>query len=155
MQSFIFAAINSHTKRKLFRMKRILSVSYSSAAFNLSMFLLRVGFGLLLIIQHGLPKLQNFSAMQSQFYNFMGLGTQVSLALVIFAELICGFFILLGLFTRLAVIPLIITMLVVIFGRNAGKPLVDSEMAIMYLCTFIFLLFCGPGRISVDGMINR
>lgn len=136
-------------------MKRILSVNYSSAAFNLSMLLLRVGFGLLIIIRHGLPKLQNFSTMQSQFYNFMGLGTQFSLALVIFAELICGFFILLGLFTRLAAIPLIITMLVVIFGRNAGEPLEDSEMAIMYLSAFLFLLFCGPGRISVDGMINR
>jgi putative oxidoreductase len=136
-------------------MKRILSVSYSSAAFNLSMLLLRAGFGLLIIIRHGLPKLQNFSTMQSQFYNFMGLGSQFSVALVIFAELICGFFILLGLFTRLAVIPLIIELLVVIFAHDAGKPLAESEMAIMYLASFLVLLFCGPGRISVDGMINR
>lgn len=136
-------------------MKRIFSVNHSNAAFNFSMLLIRISFGLLIMIKHGLPKLQNFSNLQYKFYNFLGTGSQFSLILVVFAELICGFFILLGLFTRLAVIPLIIQMFVIIVSVNRGKPLPEAELAILFLSAFVVLLFCGPGRISVDGMINK
>lgn len=136
-------------------MKKILSIKYSAGAFNFSMFLLRVVFGLLMIVKHGYDKMVNFSTLQTQFYSFMGLGAKFSLVLAIFAEALCSLFIVLGLFTRLATIPLIITMLVAIFGANAGKPLVDSEAAISYLGAFAVLLFCGPGKYSIDGMINK
>jgi putative oxidoreductase len=136
-------------------MRRILSIKYSAAAFNFSMRLLRLVFGLLIIIKHGYIKLRDFSTIQDHFYNFLGLGTKTSLALSIFAEVLCALFIVLGLFTRLAAIPLIITMLVAIFGAGAAKPLVESELAILYFGAFVTLLFCGPGKISIDGMINK
>ena len=119
------------------------------------MLLLRVVFGLLILVKHGYDKMIKFSTLQYQFYNFFGIGSKTSLILSIFAEVLCALFIVLGLFTRLAAIPLIITMLVAVFGFNAGKPLVDSEAALMYLSVFITLLFCGPGKISIDGMINK
>ena len=136
-------------------MKRILSIKYSSGAFNFSMLLLRVFSGLLMLVKHGYDKMINFPTLQYKFYNFFHLGTKTSLVLSIFAETICSLFIVLGLFTRLAAIPLIITMLVAIFGFNAGKPLIDSEVAILYLTAFITILFCGPGKVSIDGMINK
>jgi putative oxidoreductase len=140
---------------KKLSMKKILSIKYSTAAFNFSMLFLRVVFGLLIIIKHGYGKMMKFSVLESQFYNFLGLGTRTSLVLIIFAEVLCALFIVLGLFTRLAVIPLIIAMLVAIYGANSGKALVESELALLYLGTFVTLLFCGPGKISIDGMINK
>lgn len=136
-------------------MKKICSITYSDGAFNFSMFFLRIVFGLLILIKHGYDKMINFSTLQTQFYSFMGMGSKFSLILAIFAEVLCALFIVLGLFTRLAAIPLIITMLVAIFGFNAGKPLIDSEMAISYFAAFVVLLLCGPGKISIDGMINK
>lgn len=136
-------------------MKKILSIRYSAGAFNFSMFLLRLIFGLLMIIKHGYVKLMNFPELSVKFSSFMGIGSKTSLILAIFAEVFCGLFIVMGLFTRLAVIPLIITMLVAIFGADAGKTLIESELALLYLGAFITLLFCGPGRISIDGMINK
>ena len=136
-------------------MKRILSIKYNTAAFNFSMLFLRVVFGLLVLSKYGYTKMVKFSDLQSSFYNFMGLGSRLSLLLVIFAETICALFIVLGLFTRLAVIPLIIVMLVVVFGHDAGKPIQESELALLYLGAFVTLLLCGPGRISIDGMINK
>ncbi len=135
-------------------MKRILSVQYSDAAFNLCMLVIRVCFGLLIIIRHGMPLLMDFSSLQNNFYSFMGMGSEFSLILAIFAEVFCGIFIILGLFTRFAVLPLIITMLVVVFGANAGKTFPESELALLYLSVFLLLLFCGPGKVSVDNMIN-
>jgi putative oxidoreductase len=126
-----------------------------AGVFNFSMLLLRVVFGLLIIIKHGYFKLQNFSTIQNNFYNFLGLGMKTSLVLSIFAEVLCALFVVLGLFTRFAAIPLVITMLVAIFGANTDKPLLESELALLYLGAFSTLLFCGPGKISVDGMINK
>jgi putative oxidoreductase len=136
-------------------MKRILSIKYGAGVFNFSMLLLRVVFGLLIIIKHGYFKLQNFSTIQNNFYNFLGLGMKTSLVLSIFAEVLCALFVVLGLFTRFAAIPLVITMLVAIFGANTDKPLLESELALLYLGAFSTLVFCGPGKISVDGMINK
>lgn len=136
-------------------MKKILSIRYSAGAFNFSMLFLRVVFGLLILVKHGYDKMMKFSTLQNDFYNFFGLGSKTSLVLAIFAEVLCALFIVLGLFTRLAAIPLIITMLVAIFGYNAGKPLIESEVALLYLGAFVTLLFCGPGKISIDGMINK
>jgi putative oxidoreductase len=119
------------------------------------MFFLRIVFGVLMIAKYGYFKMIKFEELQTRFYNFLGMGTTFSLILVIFAEVICSAFIILGLFTRVAVIPLIITMLVVVFGANAGKPLIESEPALLFLGAYITLLLCGPGRISIDGMINK
>ena len=135
-------------------MKKLLSIKYSAAAFNFSMFIIRLCFGLILLINHGLPKLMKFATLQTDFYNFLGMGPKFSLILLLFAEIFCSLFVVLGLFTRLAVIPIIIAMLVVVYGANAAKPLMESELAILFLTASVVLLFCGPGRISVDAMIN-
>ena len=131
------------------------SISYSSAAFNIAMLLLRVCFGVVLMVKHGFAKVMNFATLQHTFYNFLGLGPKFSLILILFAEIFCSLMIVLGLFTRWSCIPIIVAMIIVIFGHDAGKDLVDSELALFYLTAFVTLLFVGPGSISVDGMIGR
>ena len=131
------------------------SISYSSAAFNIAMLLLRVCFGAVLMVKHGFTKVMNFATLQHTFYDFLGLGPKFSLILILFAEIFCSLLIVLGLFTRWSCIPIIISMIIVIFGHDAGKDLVDSELALFYLSAFLTLLFVGPGSISVDGMIGR
>lgn len=135
-------------------MKKLLSVNYSDGAFNFSMLLIRLCFGILIILKHGMPHLMDFSAVQDKFYNFLGIGSKLSLILVIFAEIFCGLFVVLGLFTRLAVIPLIIVMLVIIFGAHAGKPMIQSEIELLYFGAWFLLLLCGPGKLSVDNMMH-
>jgi len=151
--SELYFCLILHRKNSL--MKKILSVKYSAAAFNFSMLLLRIFFGVLILTKYGYSKIVKFEELHTRFYSLFGIGSTLSLILVIFAEVICSAFIVLGLFTRLAAIPLIITMLVVIFGADAGKPFTESELAILYLGAFITFLLCGPGKISVDGLINK
>ncbi|MCE3281532.1 MAG: DoxX family protein [Chitinophagaceae bacterium] len=135
-------------------MKKLLSIRYSAGAFNFSMLVLRLAFGILMIAQHGMPKLMDFEKKAADFYDPIGIGSQASLIIVLFAEIFCSFFIVLGLFTRLAVIPLIILVTVAFFGRHGGA-IAHGEMALLYLAAYIVLLFCGPGRASVDGMIKK
>lgn len=135
-------------------MKSFFSTKYSNGAFNFGMLLLRVFLGLILI-SHGYPKLVNFSTLQHKFMNFMNMGSTVSLALITFAELFCGFLLLIGMFTRLAAIPVAIGMGVVFFVASHADLFGNGERGGMYFAASILLLLCGPGKISVDGMMGK
>lgn len=135
-------------------MKKLLSTKYSAGAFNAAMLVLRLSFGILMM-HAGYNKLVNFGEMQHKFINFMGMGTTASLALVVFAEFFCSMFLILGLFTRFAAIPLIITMCVALFKAHNADVFGDGQTATLYLTGYIVLLLVGPGRVSVDSMIAK
>ncbi|MBC7902828.1 MAG: DoxX family protein [Gemmatimonadaceae bacterium] len=135
-------------------MKRLLSIRYSEWGFNLAMLVLRLAAGGFML-PYGYDKLVSFAQNSGKFMNFMGIGSTASYTLLVFAEFFCSIFIILGLFTRLALIPLIIAMSVAFFkGENAdlfGK----GEHAATFLASYLVLMLCGPGKVSVDGMINK
>ena len=135
-------------------MKKFLSTKYSSGGFSFSMLVLRVTLGVLLT-SHGYDKLVHFSEMKGHFLNFIGLGPAISLALIIFAEFFCSLFIILGLFTRLAAIPIIIGMAVVVFMVTHGQILGPGERGAIYLAASIAVLFNGPGKISLDALLGK
>jgi putative oxidoreductase len=136
-------------------MKRLLTTSYTDTSFNIAAFLLRIVFGSMIFINHGLPKIQRFSSMSSSFYDPFGIGHQASILLVIFAEVFCAIFIVIGLFTRLAAIPLVITFSVLIFMNQKGVPLSKIELPVLFLGAFLAILFIGSGRYSVDGAMGK
>jgi len=135
-------------------MKKLLSTKYSAGAFSTAMLVLRLGVGTLMLM-HGYDKLIHFAKYEPQFINFMGIGTTMSLALCVFAEFFCSLFLILGLITRLACIPLIINALVIIFKASDGNPFGKSELPTLYLVGYIVLLLVGPGRVSIDGMVGK
>ncbi len=135
-------------------MKKLLSTRYSAGAFNIAMLLLRLTAGILMM-HHGYDKLIHFSEYKNSFMNFIGIGSTASLALVVFAEFFCSLFLVLGLFTRLATIPLIINMCVILLKVNEGNVFDKYEEVPLYLAAFLVLLILGPGRVSVDNMIGK
>jgi len=132
----------------------LLSTQYPAWAFNISMFLLRAGLGLLMI-PHGYDKLVHFATYKKDFLNFLGMGGTISLALTVFAEFFCSIFLMMGLFSRLTVIPLIINMVVVIFKAHNGDIFGDGEHGSLFLIGYLAILLCGPGKASVDGIMGK
>jgi putative oxidoreductase len=96
-----------------------------------------------------------FANLQSSFFDPFGIGSKWALILVIFAEVFCAILLIIGLFSRFAVIPLIITMCVILFLANKGEPLSKLELPILFLAGFVAVLLAGPGRLSVDGIIGK
>jgi putative oxidoreductase len=135
-------------------MRVLYSSKYYAGAVNTALFILRVGFGCL-ILKHGYDKLSHFNDLQSKFMNFMHMGSTVSLVLVIFAEFFCAILLILGLFTRFACVPLIIGMSVALFIVHNGDFFGKGEKDALYLIGFLALLFAGPGRVSLDRMIGK
>lgn len=131
-----------------------MSTSYTTGAFNLATLLMRIGFGGLMM-NHGYQKLVNFAAIKPKFMNFLGMGQGMSLGLVVFAEFFCALLIIIGLFSRLAAIPIVIVLSVALFKAHKGLVFGEGEMAALFLTGFICLLITGPGKISVDGMSGK
>lgn len=134
-------------------MKKFFSINYTTAAFNIAMLLLRVVAGGL-TMSHGYDKLVHFSEIQAKFMNFMGIGRTLSLSMVIFAEFFCALFIIIGLFSRLVTIPLVISMAVAVVKAHQLDVFGAGEKATLFLGCFLVLLLCGPGKASIDGMLR-
>ncbi len=139
-------------------MKKLYSISYSGGAFNVATLLLRLCFGGTMLT-HGLQKLQNLQGTIDSFNQNgggpFGLSASVAVYLLIFAEFFCAIFVMMGLFTRLALIPLIIAMAVAFF--SAHKMIIDEHgyPSLSYLIVFLVLMLTGPGRFSVDGLMSN
>ncbi|MBT32269.1 MAG: DoxX family protein [Thalassobius sp.] len=121
---------------------------------SVSIFILRLVAGGSML-SHGFPKLQKVLAGEFQFADPFGLGPEVSLFMAVFAEVICSVLLILGLFTRLALIPLIITMAVAFFLIHGSDDYKVKELAFIYLCMYLSIFFSGAGKISIDQMINK
>ncbi len=128
---------------------KLFSTNLSAKSINISLLIMRIGIALLMFT-HGIPKIQKLSEDPVQFMDLLGLGTTVSLCLAIFGEVVCSILVMLGLGTRLAVIPSMITMLVAVFHVHIADPFVKQEMGLHYLLTYTALFIMGSGRYSLD-----
>lgn len=112
----------------------------------------RLLFGILLL-SHGIQKFNGFNQMSSIFPDPLGVGSKISLSLAIFAELICSIGFILGLLYRLAMLPMIFTMLVAFFVIHGQDPFAVKELAFIYLVVFILMYIAGPGKYSIDSFL--
>ncbi len=115
---------------------------------GLAMLILRLSLGATMLLAHGLPKLNGFP--NAEFPDPLGVGAVFSLALTIFAEVICSLLLMLGLWTRLALIPLMATMFVAFFLVHSDDPFRNKELALLYLFGYTTLFAGGPGSFAVD-----
>lgn len=115
---------------------------------------LRVGAGTLMLT-HGTPKLLGFAEKAVTFSAPLGVGSQTSLALAVFAEFFCALLLILGAATRLVLVPLLITMVVAGLVVHGEDPFQKKELALLYCVPFLTLLIAGPGAFSVDHLLLR
>ena len=117
--------------------------------------LLRLILGGLFFFIHGWQKIDNYQQILPMFGDIIGIGSKLSFNLVIFAEFFCAFLILVGLFTRLAVIPLLITMFIAYFVAHAKDDFQVKTLPFVYLwlCPVVFVL--GSGKFSLDQLLYK
>ena len=119
---------------------------------SLLILVLRVVFGVLFFI-HGLDKMLNFNTLVNDYPSVLGFGSYMTLMVSIFCEFCCSLFLMAGLLQRLLTIPMIVAMGVAFFDiHDAMMP--EGELALIYFIVFIVLFLVGPGRYSVDFLID-
>lgn len=123
-------------------------------ALDAGLLLLRVWAGGTMLASHGLKKMEKiFGEGPIEFADPIGVGEAASLALAVFAEVGCGFALVVGLLTRLSTFPLIVTMAVAFFVVHADDPFGRKELAFVYLLSYVAIALTGPGRFSVDAKL--
>jgi putative oxidoreductase len=116
--------------------------------------ILRVGLSFFMA-HHGYEKLQTLmqSGSSTDFPDPLHVSPFVSHALTVFAEFFCSILLIFGLGTRLATIPLMICMLVIVTILSPNEPLSDKEHAFMFLIGYAAIYLTGPGKYSVDARL--
>ena len=128
-------------------MSKFLSTKYSTGAFNFGYACIAVRRRCFISFSHGFDKLIHFSTMKASFYEFYGIGfKQFLLTLAIFAEFFCSIFLILGLFTRLSVIPIIIAMSVALFKVHNGDYFWRRRKSRDYLIGLSQYYFVAPEK---------
>lgn len=118
---------------------------------DISLLILRLTFGGLMILNHGWRKLGKLLAGgEIKFADPLGIGAELSLQLAVFGEVVCAALLVVGLFTRYASIPALITMLVAAFIVHGDDPFKDKEHALLFAVVYFVLFLLGPGRYSID-----
>lgn len=124
----------------------------------------RTDIGLLLVrilvggmmLTHGIPKIKRlFGEGPIKFADPFGLGPEISLGLATFAEVICAGLVIIGFKTRLATIPLMMTMLTAVFYAHWNDPFPKKELPLLFFTVFFCLLLFGGGKFSLDGLIKK
>jgi putative oxidoreductase len=126
-----------------------------SSLIDLGLLLFRVSVAGMMLCSHGWGKLIGYGDKYMMFPDPLGVGSPVSMALAVGAEVFCSIAIIFGFATRLAAIPLVITMLVAIVLVHGGDPWQKKEFAMLYLIPFLTLIFTGAGRFSLDEKLTR
>ena len=104
-----------------------------------------------MMLTHGLPKFDRlFGEGPVKFADPFGLGPEISLGMVLFAEVGCSLLVMLGFKTRWATLPLLFTMLMASFYAHAADPFSDKELSLLFFTLFLSILISGGGRFSLD-----
>lgn len=121
----------------------------------LALGVLRIMSGLL-FLAHGTQKFLSFPGGEraGSGLGFTGLGSYAGLI-----ELVCGLLITLGLFTRAAAFLASGTMAAAYFIAHAPQNFFPvnngGDAAILFCFVFLYLVFAGPGALSVDNRRRR
>ncbi|MER0439858.1 DoxX family protein [Emticicia sp. W12TSBA100-4] len=121
---------------------------------SLAVLVLRLSFGFLMI-PHGYDKMQEFLAGNHDFPDPLHVSPTVSHGLTVFAEFFCSILLVLGLFTRPALVILIGCMAIVSFSIHGADPLGDKEHALLYLFAYLSIFLTGAGKYSIDAKIFK
>ena len=111
----------------------------------------------LLFVSTGWGKVHDLNKVTQFFVSLHIPAPGLNAVVVAYSELICGTLLVIGLFTRLATIPLIISMIVAILTAKLGDihglfDLVGAD-EFTYLCVLIMLALIGPGKVSLDRLL--
>ncbi|MDT0690132.1 DoxX family protein [Salegentibacter sp. F188] len=131
-------------------MQNSYSTSLNLQSVDIALLIFRIAISALMLT-HGVPKLITFFGSEEiTFADPIGLGETVSFTLAVFAEFVCSVLIIFGFATRLAAIPLIITMAVAALIVHMPDGFGRQELPLLYMFGFILLMLTGAGKYSVD-----
>jgi putative oxidoreductase len=114
----------------------------------------RVAGALLLLSVHGLPKLAHWQQEMTHIEDPFGMGPGPTLACALFAEVVCPVLVAVGLFTRLACLPVLFLLGVSMVVVHPDWSLAQGQFGWLLIVVFGTIALAGPGRYSLDSRLQ-
>jgi len=133
----------------------ILNISPSSNLFHFALLFFRAALSSEMILVHGLKKLGLDGTAREVVPNPFHFPTAINQVLVNSADLLFPPLVLLGVLTRLSVIPILTVTLTGYFIIHWHDALPERDTPFMYSLSFLLILFLGPGKYSIDNAIHK
>ena len=122
---------------------------------NLAILVIRLGAGGMMLT-HGIPKIGRLLGEGPvKFADPFGLGPEISLVLAIIAEVVCAVLVMVGFKTRIATVPLMMTMLTAALYAHWNDPFPKKELPLLFFLVFLAILIMGPGKYALDSLIKK
>ncbi len=131
---------------------KVTSIYPSADSFHWSLLVFRVLISAELMIAHGLKKI---GAGAENVPNPLNLPATFNQLFAVSANLFFPILIIAGLFTRLAILPILAVTLIGYFVVHWNDSPLEKDMPFMYSVAFLLLLVLGPGKYSADYFINK
>jgi putative oxidoreductase len=120
---------------------------------DLGLLVLRLGAFAMIATFHVRPKLARFDQELASFPDPLGIGHAPSFVLALGSEGLCALLVGAGVLTRLAVLPILFTMAMVLVLRARGFEGADVQAALLYALPYVAIGLLGPGEYSVDARL--
>jgi putative oxidoreductase len=134
---------------------RITDISPTLKLFHVSMLLFRIAVSIELIAAHGLKKIGIGVGVAEQVPNPLHLSEFINQSFAIASNLFFPVFVILGLFTRLAILPILSVTLTGYFVLHLHDPLLVKDVPYIYSVVYLLILAFGPGKYSFDYLIHK
>ncbi len=121
---------------------------------DLGLLYTRLAGAALLLWVHGLPKLLHWQHELAHIEDPLHLGGGVTLACALFAEVVCPLLVAIGLFTRLASLPVLFLLLVSMVLVHPDWTIEQGQFGWLLIIVFGTLALGGGGRYSVDARLR-
>lgn len=136
-------------------MKFLFSTKSNNSLNNLWLLIYRVALSAFMLT-HGIPKLERLlSGSGGSFPDPLGVGSNLSLILTVFGEVVAPVLVMVGFSTRLSAVPVAFAMAVAAFVVHGADPFARKELALLFLLGFITIIVMGGGRYSLDTLLGK
>ena len=120
---------------------------------DLGMLFARVTGAALLLHVHGIPKIVHYQQELAHIDDPLGMGRALTLWCALFAEVFCPVLIALGLFTRLAALPVVFLLAVSMVLVHPDWSIAEGQFGWLLVIVFGTIALSGAGRYSVDARL--
>ncbi|AZB17725.1 DoxX family protein [Chryseobacterium indologenes] len=133
----------------------ITNTSLEGKLIHIALLIFRIALSLELIFAHGLKKLGIGVVEAEKVPNPLNLPEAFNSLFADAANLFFPVFVILGFLTRAAVLPILAVTLTGYFVLHWNDALLIKDTPFMYSLCYLFLLFVGPGKYSIDHYIRK
>ena len=134
--------------------RKLTYTAIPSAFFDIVILLFRVLLSIQMIYAHGLKKIGIGVLEAEQVPNPLHLPEMINSVFAIAANIFFPILVILGLFTRLAILPIVAVTLTGYFILHLHDAALIKDAPFMYSLSYLLILYFGAGRFSLDYYIH-